>query len=186
MKIGLGNYKEVLGEDPSEEVLDRATRYHTLSLDLISKFKHKINWYFVCEYQLLTENFMIKHHKYLHWRQCVLYQILTEKFIDMFRENMYSRDLTDYQVISEVLHKKYGIERKILTKVRYRILYSVYLMRIEMNTPHIIHIFDFTGTREQAIQHVKDEYFGADVVSLMINDCFDKVKLPSDIFQILK
>ena len=158
MKIGLGNYKEVLGEDPSEEVLDRATRYHTLSLDLISKFKHKINWYFVCEYQ-----------------------ILTEKFIDMFRENMYSRDLTDYQVISEVLHKKYGIERKILTKVRYRILYSVYLMRIEMNTPHIIHIFDFTGTREQAIQHVKDEYFGADVVSLMIkkiNDCFDKVKLP--------
>lgn len=166
MKIGLGNYKEVLGEDPSEEVLDRATRYHTLSLDLISKFKHKINWYFVCEYQLLTE-----------------------KFIDMFRENMYSRDLTDYQVISEVLHKKYGIERKILTKVRYRILYSVYLMRIEMNTPHIIHIFDFTGTREQAIQHVKDEYFGADVVSLMIkkiNDCFDKVKLPSDIFQILK
>jgi hypothetical protein len=75
-------YLDQLSEDEWSNLL--VEYQYELDEEFLDMFKHKIDWYMVCVYQTLSEEYIFNNKANLCWRPILLHQNLTFTLIDMF------------------------------------------------------------------------------------------------------
>ena len=58
------------------------------SLDFISEYKDKWNWYYICDYYSLPEDFIRQHIDYINWYSISRYRILSSQLIRDFADKV--------------------------------------------------------------------------------------------------
>jgi len=88
------------------------SEYQKLSEDFIRKFRNQLNWLDVCEYQQLSENFIREFQDRVDWYNISKYQQLSENFIREFQDRVDWYNISAYQKLSEdfIREFKYEIE----------------------------------------------------------------------------
>lgn len=153
MKIGIKNYIEILGDDPSKYDWSLILYNHTLSMELMNKFKDQLDWYMVCTRQSLTEKFMEQNHKYLRWYIMQHHQRLSESFMTNHMDKLDNYLITKLQETSDEFCKIHNIQPNIL-RAEYQCGIHKKIMYIKKDNPEIIYIGGFVGTRKEAISNI--------------------------------
>lgn len=72
-----------------------------LPLNLIKKYKDKVNWHCIVREQTLPEYFICEHINYVFFEELAKYQYLSEKFMDKYFLNLNTLYISRYQKLSE-------------------------------------------------------------------------------------
>ena len=77
------------------------SQYQKLSEDFITEFKDKVNWNCISYYQKLSEDFITKFKDKVDWYYISCYQKLSEDFITEFQDKVNWYYISYYQKLSE-------------------------------------------------------------------------------------
>jgi len=76
-------------------------------IDLIEKYKHKLNWY-VISHKKLSEEFISKYADFVKWEYISRYQKLSEEFIEKFGDRIVWYEIANTQTLSEPFIEKFA------------------------------------------------------------------------------
>jgi hypothetical protein len=69
----------------SDDELDILTKERVLPEEFIEKYKYRLNWKLVCQYQKLSEEFIEKYESMMDWKLICQYQKLSRSFIEKYK-----------------------------------------------------------------------------------------------------
>lgn len=91
----------------------------------IEKYKFYVHWPFICQYQVLSEEFIIEHLEFIDFWIISKYQDLSEKFIVEHFDRLYLPYIDAYQKISDEIHIRLPCECRIRDRDRGRTKRSI-------------------------------------------------------------
>ena len=85
------------------------SEYQKLSEEFIEKFQDKVDWYCISVYQKLSEEFITKFQYKVHWSYISQFQKLSEEFIEKFQDKLNWTYISKYQKLSEEFIIKFNL-----------------------------------------------------------------------------
>ena len=143
-----------------------------LSESFIEKHAYEVSWTDISLSQTLSEPFIEKHADKINWGYISIHQKLSESFIEKHADKVDWDMIKGFQKLSDDFCKKYNIESNILNIVHNCGEFNrcVFILKAD---PDTIHIGCFKGSKQEAIEAIKDKYhLDKDVM----NDYIAKVK----------
>ena len=131
-----------MNEDLKNEILNIGTkenlwtnRKKNVSEKDLTLFKSKVNWYYICDFQKLSESFIEKFQDKVYWLEISKYQTLSESFIEKHSDKVYWHYISASQKLSEQFIEKF--QKKLDT---YEIINKIEIQASKYDTkdePHI-------------------------------------------------
>lgn len=122
-----------------------------LSEDFIEEHADKVNWDYISIYQNLSENFIEKHQDKVNWLYITIHQNLSEDFIERNYDKLKISIICNFQNLSkEFLERKFSIVYNCGKENR--------TIKIYKGEPEIIYIGCFKGTKDKAIEAIRQKY----------------------------
>ena len=158
------HYRQKLSEDFIREFSDRIdweyiSYQQKLSENFIREFSNKVDWNGISYRQKLSEKFIREFSDKVDWKHISYRQKLSEDFIREFKDRVNWREISENQKLSEDFVEEFDLDYQILNIVSY-CGDSNRKICILKDTPEIIHIGCFTGTKQEAIKAVSEKYSG--------------------------
>jgi hypothetical protein len=101
--------RKLIKEDNSDANWYYISQFQKLSEKFIKEFKNKVNWYNISQYQKLSENFIQEFQDKVNWYNISKYQKLSEKFIQEFQYKVNWYYISLYQKLSEEFIKEFNL-----------------------------------------------------------------------------
>ena len=168
-----------LSEEFIREFSDKVNWYNIsysqkLSEDFIREFKDKVNWRLISNNQELSESFIREFKDKVDWSYISARQKLSESFIREFKDKVYWSHISCYQKLSDEFCKEFNIESTILDSVFHCGQYSRTIY-IKKESPDIIYIGCFKGTKPEAIDSISKKYSGQEYIDYIskVEQCFN-------------
>lgn len=84
-------------------------KYNEAQLTKYARYFRNEHWLAICQYQTLTEEFMVKFENHLYWILIGKYQILSEAFMINYKKKLWIIDLAQFQVFSTFFAINFGM-----------------------------------------------------------------------------
>ena len=144
--------------------------------DIFSEYSsiNEIDWYYISATQKLSEEFIREFQDKVYWRLISNNQELSESFIREFKDKVYWSHISCYQKLSDEFCKEFNIESTILNSVFHCGQYSRTIY-IKKESPDIIYIGCFKGTKPEAIDSISKKYSGQEYIDYIskVEQCFN-------------
>jgi len=86
------------------------SEYQKLSEGFILEFQDKVDWVLISEYQKLSEGFILEFKDKVDWYYISEYQKLSENFIREFQDRVYWEYISKYQKLSENFIREFNLK----------------------------------------------------------------------------
>ena len=133
-------------------------RENKLDENFIRDFSNKVDWKEISKYQELSDDFIREFSDKISWDTLQMYQKLSEDIMREYKDKINFGTIGIFQKLSDDFMKEFNVEYANILSIEYHCGNNHRRIFRTKSYPDIINIGCFDGTKDEAINLIKDKY----------------------------